>query len=353
MKTITPTPIQVEKRAILLQALVGFLVAKIASDLYASVSKKIKKMAVSYLHNQFILNFIAGHDPDPQIRTLAVVKVNSPVLLRRLLLREKKTPVRLSILGRLTSSDVVREYKRAKSKPYKLQLIPLMRTQATLCEAALDESDLSLIKSLLREVTDPRLATKFLHHPRSWVVKWAKERMEWAKERKESPLDSIMRDPNPRPSSLLHVSNPKELWTIATSHKNSQTRMDAISRLEGNAQYLSKVMGSKRVSEDARLYAARLLGGCQELATLATTSPSPEMRAKAVALLDPRKYGDVITSIMKYEKKSDVLTQAILVTTSEDDLSILRKRIDPKVSPHLLSILETRSRTLEETKKTG
>lgn len=342
----SPSSPHIEKRALLLQALVGFLIQKIASDLYASISKKIKRMAVKYLHNQFILNFIARHDRDEQIRALAAEKVNSPILLRRLLLKEKKDSVRLAILGRLTTSDAVREYKHSKRKAYKLQLIPMLKTQSGLCESALDESDLGLVKKLLHGVTDPKLIAKLSHHSLSWVEAWSKERLEWAKRRDESPLDMVMRELDPKPSLLLQVHNPKELYQIATLHKNTQARMDAISRLEGNPSYLARVMRSKRMSADARLYAAKLLGGCRELVTVATTSPNPEMRARAIALLDPKKYADAITSVMKYEKKSDVLTQAILVTTSENDLAILKKRIDPKVSPHLLKILEEREQSL-------
>jgi hypothetical protein len=345
---MTTTP-RIRKDAVLIQALVGFLIAKIVSDLYKAVAKKVKYLAVKYLSNQFVLGYIASHDADPKLRGLAASKLISPLLLRRLLKKEKDDGVRLVVLRHLRTSDVLKEYRRPQLKrKTKLQLVPLVKTQDGLYDLLRGEEDKVLTAALLKEVTSPRVVARLRSLPQPLVQEWVKEKeKQWERRKDEGTnLAPILEEETPSPELLRQVQSPKAWYLIAKKHKNMAVRMDAVSRLEGEAPLLSKLEGDTKFPQALRMRAAFLLGGTKTAVDIALTDPDPKMRVLAVAHLDPKKNLGTLTSILKSERKSDVLTQAILVTTSKEDLEALKSRINPEVSPHLLKILEERLNVL-------
>lgn len=343
-----------KKEAALLEALIGLLIAKITAGIYSSVAKKVKRLAVKHLDNQFILNYIASHDSDSQLRGQAASKLLSPTLLRKLLLKEKDEGVRIAVLSKLRTADILREFRRPQiGRGHKLQLVSLVKTQEGLYDLLREENDKGLVIALLKGITSPKIIARLrsLSHP--LVREWVKEKEKLWERRKSdeaSVLDSVLKEANPNSDLLLQVQSPKTWYLIAKRHKNPEVQMDAVVRLEGNKELLVKLEGDKKLLPLLRLRAAFLLGGTKTVSDIALTDPNPEMRLRAVALLDPKRNASTISTILKEEKRSNVLTQAILVTTSTADLDALRERINPEVSPRLLKILEERESVLAKPK---
>jgi hypothetical protein len=340
----------ISKKAILLQALLGFFLQKIVSDLYSTIKFKLKEYGISHIDNQYIVGWMAEHDSNPKIRALASAKVLSLKTLRHLLLKEKDPQVRLALLRKLPSSDSVKEYEEAKSKKRRLEIIPLIQTQESLFRIASSENNRDLLKLILPKITDPARIKSLRRHSLLEVRNWADRKLWGIKERKETPeereiLKSILLSKKPNQADLALVQSPNLWYRIAKTHQSQRVQSIAVRNLEGNRVLLEKILGDQEVGIEIRMEAARLIGRSQMTVNLAQSDPNPQMRVQTVSFLDPTKDSDVLTKVMKYEKKAEVLTQAILTTTSLSDLKILRGRTTSKF-PHLRKILEKREEAL-------
>lgn len=203
---------RIKKEGILLQALVGYFLQKILSDLYSSIKLKLKEYGINHLSNQFVVGWMAEHDSNSGIRSKAASKIISVRVLRHLLQKEKSPEVRLTILRKLTSTDAEAEYKDAHSKKYRKSLLPLLSTQDSLCQAAMGERDRELLELLLPRITDPGKIALFRRHPILDVRNWADKKLWDIGEREETEddyLKTIMSSQNPDPKSLAQIHNPK------------------------------------------------------------------------------------------------------------------------------------------------
>lgn len=336
------------KEAMVLEALVGFLITQIVSGLYEKITNKLKRAAIENTSNQFILTYFAQHDSDPQVRSEASKKLISPTTLRKLLRKEKVQSVRLAILSKLSGAEVVDEYLKAKDRATKRSLLNLIVTQHELCRVANNETNLSLLKLILPQVTDPECIRGLQKHTLLEVRNWADSQL-WGtktKEKQRDPVLAILAEESPDRTLLMRVRLPMNWLKIALLHQNPQVKSFAILNLANRKDLLARLATNKDLEITSRMQALRMLGPNQLIATLAQSDPILEIRVQAVSMLDPQADSTALTSIMKHEKKTDVLIQAIMTTTSMDDLKLLEERLDPQKSPHILAILQRRRQIL-------
>lgn len=326
-----PNP-AIEKEGALGNALLTLIVGKIGLDLYTSVSRHLKLVAIKYFPNQWLMNWIAGHDRDPLLRKAAAAKITKPGNLKRLLAREKNPKVRATILSRMSPSTLIVEYRVAKLPKTKMEVLDFLDAQDALVKILATERNPRLAMMILPRISDIHALAKLERHSLKEVRDEIKRRIVKIAQRNrkiaQNPkilLDAIMGVPklNTHLKRMLVWVNTPTLWqAIAMQHPDHAVVQYALKALYLEQDVLGRMASDKDNPDRLRMDAAMLITKKSVLRDLAFTD-NTAVRIQAISMLSPVSDADVIDKILRKERDGSVLSAAVMVSDNVDLLSKL------------------------------
>lgn len=334
---MSPPTTYTPKEAGLKEALLVFFMGQIASSLYGKIAKRIKLYVIKYQQNQWLMTWIAGHDKDPSIRILATKRIVRPKALRGLLVKEKHRKVREAIISRMPPKFQIVEYKVAKTKRLKQEVMEQIVSQDALAKCLLTERDPTLALTILPRLSKVTLIKQMKTHSLKEVRDWVTAREKTIEER------SLMIGKNPhtlykailaikeKNEHLLHllswVTTPSIWYMIAREHPDQEVKSIAVGNLETRQDLLVKVIVDTKQTNTLRTQALSMINNPTILRGLVNSLEMP-IKSHAVAKLNPNSDAQLIKKILETETDEDTLTAAILVCKSADDLANLVVRAE-------------------------